>query len=193
MPTLVALILRIYHPLNMRTLRARADMLREDTWLGATSVHSRDPRVPALLHSLRELCDANPALRLVINHFDPNASSRVKARPATDRIQVSWVPGMKGLFWKTVLTPLRTSTYRVVWLFDSDMAVHPSVLPLGTIVRTLLATNASLLQPAIRSAGGETQHTWRVCALEPRSRQILTSTPQHRLPRGTGFGHEQRT
>ena len=108
-------------------------MLREDAWLGATSVHSRDPRVPALLRSLRELCDANPALRLVINHFDPNASSRVKARPATDRIQVSWVPGMKGLFWKTVLTPLRTSTYRVVWLFDSDMAVHPGVLPLGAI------------------------------------------------------------
>lgn len=139
--------------------------LRGDAWLGATSVHSSDPRVPALLHSLRELCDANPALHLVINHFDPDASSRVKARPASDRIQVSWVPGMKGLFWKTVLTPLRTSMFRVVWLFDSDMAVHPSVLPLGTIVRTLLATNASLLQPAIRSAGGETQHTWRACTL----------------------------
>ena len=78
---------------------------------------------------------------------------------------MSWVPGMKGLFWKTVLTPLRTSMFRVVWLFDSDMAVHPSVLPLGTIVRTLLATSASLLQPAIRAAGGDTQHTWRVCKL----------------------------
>ena len=146
----------------------RAAVAEQDAWLGATSVHSADPRVPALLDTLRELCDANPALHLVINHFDTDhsAATRVGTVPSTPRLQVSWVPGMKGIFWKTILTPRRTRAYRVVWLFDADLALHPSVLPLATIVNTLLATNASLLQPAIRAAGGETQHTWRVTSFE---------------------------
>lgn len=67
---------------------------------------------------------------------------------------------MKGLFWKRVLTPQRVRPFRVLWLFDADVAVHPSVLPLAPLVGTLLATDASLLQPAVRAAGGETQHPW---------------------------------
>ena len=134
-------------------------MSHGQAWLGATSLHSKDPRVPGVLSSLRQLGEDNPRLHLIVNWFNANAST---ARIQLPRLQFTYVPGMKGLFWKSVMTPQRTSGFHVVWLFDSDVAAHPSVLPLATIIGTLLATNASLLQPAIRAAGGETQHSWRV-------------------------------
>ena len=135
-------------------------------WLGATSVHSTDPRVPGVLESLRLLCAAHPALHVIVNHFDAGDQSRRPTAGADAssngdrRITFTWVPGMKGLFWKRVLTPERVRPFRVLWLFDADVSVHPSVLPLAPLVGTLLATDASLLQPAVRAAGGETQHTW---------------------------------
>ena len=39
------------------------------------------------------------------------------------------VLGMKGLFWKRVLTPQMLRGYDVLWLFDADIVTHPAALP----------------------------------------------------------------
>ena len=66
----------------------------------------------------------------------------------------------QGLFWKRILTARRLQAVRVVWLFDADVATHPSSMPLGVLVSALLTSDASALQPTIRSAGLGTDHTW---------------------------------
>lgn len=59
-----------------------------------------------------------------------------------------------------VLTPERTRGLRAVWVFDCDIAVHPSVFPLGQVVGLMRATRATVLQPAIRAQVHGTYHTW---------------------------------
>ena len=59
-----------------------------------------------------------------------------------------------------MLTGERLRGVRVVWLFDADVDTHPAVMPLGSLVSALLSSNASALQPVIRSAGMGTDHTW---------------------------------
>jgi hypothetical protein len=79
------------------------------------------------------------------------------------------IPTTQGLFWKRALTPKRLVGVSVLWLFDADVATHPSLMPLGEIVSALLTTNASALQPVVRSAGMGTDHPWL------RQRPSLTS------------------
>ena len=68
---------------------------------------------------------------------------------------------MKGLFWKHVLTPSRLNGIGVLWLFDADVAMHPAVMPLGELVSALLSTDASAMQPHVRSAGAHLCHRYR--------------------------------
>ena len=133
----------------------------EGAWLGFGSVHSTDVWLPSILYSLHALCKTYPQLTVIVNHFDdtPPPSRRgtelIPQQLASEpRIATTWVPGMRSLFWKLVLTPRRARAFSVVFEFDSDIAMHPSVLPLGSIASALSATGASLVQPSIRSATG---------------------------------------
>ena len=140
-------------------------MVRECSWLGAVSTHTNDyGRTSQIRASLDALLTAYPELCIALNHFDaggeaPDTRSAGQRRQH-GRLQVTWVPGMKGLFWKRVLTPERTRGMRMVWLFDADVAVHPSVMPLGLLASALLSSNASALQPLVRAAGMGTDHKW---------------------------------
>ena len=142
-----------------------SSMVRECSWLGAVSTHTNDyGRTSQIRASLDALLTAYPELCIALNHFDaggeaPDTRSAGQRRQH-GRLQVTWVPGMKGLFWKRVLTPERTRGMRMVWLFDADVAVHPSVMPLGLLASALLSSNASALQPLVRAAGMGTDHKW---------------------------------
>ena len=152
-------------------------------WLGAVSIHSRDFNAGAQ-NSLVALLDIYPVLQVIVNHFDDDAggshgrrgsssaSSSSTARGSISsnaaparlhaRLEVSFVPGMKTLFWKQVLTreELTRRKVLVLWLFDADVYTHPAVMPLGELVSALLSSDASALQPVVRAAGMGVSHTW---------------------------------
>lgn len=67
---------------------------------------------------------------------------------------------MKTLFWRRILTPSRIANASLVWVFDSDIVVHPGFFPLGSLASTLLSLDATLLQPAIRAQVQGTHHMW---------------------------------
>ena len=123
-----------------------------DRWLGAVGIHSQDPLLPQLQRSLHALCTVHPQLHIRLNLFD--APEKLMLRRFTARVTLSHVPGMKALFWKRVLTPQLVVQFRALWLFDGDIAIHPSVFPLATLVNALVAVNASAAQPAIRAGAG---------------------------------------
>ena len=138
-------------------------------WLGAGSVHSEDHEVGKIMYSVRCLCNAYPQLDILVNHYDnprpPKATrgrnpTRPTRLPGEQRISTTWIPGFKGVFWKLALTPEFVNRFTVVWLFDSDIAVHPSVLPLGTMTAALFATGASVVQPSIRALVHGTYHSF---------------------------------
>ena len=137
--------------------------MRQVEWLGATSIHSKDQWFGRTLLSIAALVDNYPQLGVVVNLFDAkrvNAPGLVGRFAPPSQVEGTWVPGMKTLFWKRVLTPQRTHRLRAVWLFDCDIAVHPSAFPLGQLVGVLRATRASLMQPSVRALVHGTYHTW---------------------------------
>ncbi|KAL3931933.1 MAG: hypothetical protein SGPRY_000916, partial [Prymnesium sp.] len=75
-------------------------------------------------------------------------------------IEATSIPGMKTLFWRRILTPSRIANASLVWVFDSDIVVHPGFFPLGSLASTLLSLDATLLQPAIRAQIQGTHHMW---------------------------------
>jgi len=121
-----------------------------DRWLGAVGIHSQDPLLPQLQRSLHALCTVHPQLHIRLNLFDA-PEKRVLRNFTAARVTLSNVPGMKALFWKRVLTPQLVVQFRALWLFDGDVAIHPSVFPLATLVNALVAVDASAAQPAIRA------------------------------------------
>ena len=129
-----------------------------DRWLGAVETHSQDPALLQLKRSLHALCTVHPQLHVRLNFFDHGAPERTWLRRSN--VTLSHVPGMKGLFWKRVLTPPLVLQFRVIWLFDADIAIHPSVFPLATLVNALVAVDASAAQPAIRAGVGRFS-TWQ--------------------------------
>lgn len=126
-----------------------------DRWLGAVAIHSQDRLLPELQASVIALCTMHNQLHVAVNHFDDSPSSRLVSsrRPFHVRVWLSWVPGMKALFWKRVLSPERIREFGVVWLFDADVGVHPSVFPLAALVGALQEVNASVAQPTVRGGG----------------------------------------
>ena len=75
-------------------------MLVEPRWLGATAAPSSDAVLaPALL----ALCDVFPRLHVVVNIFD-GAQPRA-AQYNSSSIELTFVTGLKSIFWKRVLTP----------------------------------------------------------------------------------------
>ena len=138
-------------------------------WLGAGTVHSRDKQYLQIMHSAFALCSQYQQLTVVMNHFDdPIPAHAPRGRHALvpqfektaegDRVGTTWIPGMKVLFWKLVLTPAYVQRFNAVWMFDSDVAVHPSIFPLGSLMGVLSGTGASLLQPSIRAKVHGTYH-----------------------------------
>ena len=138
-------------------------------WLGAGTVHSRDKQYLQITHSAFALCSQYQQLTVVMNHFDdPIPAHAPRGRHALvpqfektaegDRVGTTWIPGMKVLFWKLVLTPAYVQRFNAVWMFDSDVAVHPSIFPLGSLMGVLSGTGASLLQPSIRAKVHGTYH-----------------------------------
>ncbi len=122
-------------------------------WLGATSVHSGDEYFPTMRTSLKKLCDAHPPLSVIVNLFNRGAPEDIDVSRDHQRMSTTRVPGMKTAFWKAILTPERTASFQIVWLFDADVAVHPAVMPLRLYTDALLATRASILQPTMRGGG----------------------------------------
>lgn len=132
-------------------------------WLGATSVHSQSEGAAALLHSVGALCDAYPLLRVIVNFFDAKPLGQEQLLQAVmhhPQLEGTSVPGMKTLFWKRILTPERVAAFSLVWVFDCDIVVHPSLFPLGPLAATLFSLNVTLLQPAIRALVHGTHHGW---------------------------------
>ena len=105
----------------------------------------------------------DPLLHVFVNFFDERKLNRDQLRTLVQRhtqIEGTNIPGMKTLFWRRVLTPDRVQSAALVWVFDCDIAVHPSVFPLGQLAGTLFNTRATLLQPSIRALVHGTYHTW---------------------------------
>ena len=99
---------------GVRVFRTRAaDRM---SWLGAVSIHSRDydAHYRAALAAL--LAQYGP-LHLIVNHFDAAEPSIEDGEPslAHPRLRRTWVPGMKGLFWKRELTAERMQGVRALW------------------------------------------------------------------------------
>ena len=142
-------------------------------WLGAGTVHSMDRSYLQIMRSAFALCSQYKQLTVIINHFnDPVPAHAPRGQHAIipqfekvggsdhNRVGTTWIPGMKGLFWKLVLTPEYVRRFKAVWMFDSDVAVHPSIFPLGSLMGVLSNTGASLLQPSIRARVHGTHHTF---------------------------------
>ena len=138
-------------------------------WLGAGTVHSKDKQYFQIMRSVFALCNQYQQLTVVVNHFDdPVPTHAPHGRHASvpqfektadhDRVGTTWIPGMKVLFWKLVLTPAYVQRFEAVWMFDSDVAIHPSIFPLGSLMGVLAATGANLLQPSIRAKVHGTYH-----------------------------------
>ena len=138
-------------------------------WLGAGTVHSRDRQHMQIMRSAFALCSQYQQLTVVMNHFDdPVPAHAPRGRHSLvpqfeksaghNRVGTTWIPGMKVLFWKLVLTPAYVQRFSAVWMFDSDVAVHPSIFPLGSLMGVLSGTGASLLQPSIRAQVHGTYH-----------------------------------
>ena len=133
-------------------------------WLGATAIHSQSKDTANLVGSLTALCDNYPQLSILVNFFDAKeVPAQAIMRQLTgnhSRLGATWVPGMKTLFWKLHLTPEITKDLELVWVFDCDIAIHPSVFPLGQLAGALKATRATMLQPAIQAWIHGTYHTF---------------------------------
>ena len=128
------------------------------TMLGAVAIHSRDPLLRELRSSLIALCDEHPQLHVVINHFDAirkGPRDRRKGRhEATgaqlhEHMNVTWVPGMKGLFWKRALVPEFMRAYDAVWLTDADVRPYMNKFDLNYIQTWLCSENATVVQPSV--------------------------------------------
>ena len=65
-------------------------------------------------------------------------------------LSTSAVTGMKGLFWKQILTPERTAAADIVWLCDGDMDIK--AFNVMTLLEEMRASRALLAQPRIRAA-----------------------------------------
>ena len=104
---------------------------------------------------------AAPCARQLFDQTEVDTAGLVQrhTRNSTSRVEGTWVPGMKTLFWYKHLTPERTQHLQVVWVFDCDIAVHPSVLPLAQLAGALIATRATVLQPSIQAQVHGTYHT----------------------------------
>ena len=134
-------------------------------WLGATAIHSEDRSTPMLISSLEALCEHHIQLHVLVNFFDakkldPASIVQMHSQNTTARVEGTWVPGMKTLFWYKFLTPERTQHLDLVWVFDCDIAVHPSVFPLGQLAGVLRWTRATILQPSIQALVHGTYHPW---------------------------------
>jgi hypothetical protein len=120
--------------------------------------------MPQFVASAAALCDAYPQLRVAINFFDAehvHAGNILRQYAGNNsRLEGNSIPGMKTLFWKIYLTPSRTKHLEAVWIFDCDIAVHPSVFPLGQLVGALTATRATVLQHSMQALVHGTYHTW---------------------------------
>ena len=117
--------------------------------MGRLLIGGRRPGAGDIVFRLR-LAHAPRGLHALIPQFEKLAGH--------NRLGTTWIPGMKGLFWKLVLTPAFVQRFSAVWMFDSDVAVHPSIFPLGSLMGVLSGTGASLLQPSIRAQWDGTYH-----------------------------------
>lgn len=104
------------------------------------------------------LCEQLPKrmLRVHLNCFHGSLNETRSAhmmhalqRAGCAELSVSFVAGMKGLFWKDVLDPakLLVSAAQFVWLVDADMATDK--FELSRAIEEMDAANASLAQPRI--------------------------------------------
>ena len=178
------------------TAEARAQ-LAPAQWQGAIAVHSSDRQIGNIVSSLRALCDHFPHLRIGINFFDasplePSYLHKLLGEgPGAASLEATQLQGMKCLFWKRYLTPERVGGMRMIWLFDSDIAAHPSVVPLAQVVGALLGTNATLIQPSVRALVHGTHHVF--LRTRPAHMSCLATTAKDRctqcgLSRVMGIG-----
>lgn len=180
-------------------LRQNAISNSGPTWLGATAVHSSDlrrltPALFALQHAYPRLAlainlfDDGPS-DVLLQALD---MSRVRVSRHKGMKSLFWKlelsPGRLAARWQEGAgdvqggggDPARMISPRpgsrpaplqldLIWLFDCDLAVHPSAFPLSQLHAALIGANASALQPAVQGwhlAGSRHPH------LHPRTTHI---------------------
>ena len=129
-------------------------------WLAVTSMGSGDMRkVTATCVALNALINALPqfSMRAHLNMNDGRADGvpravRKGAQPGEEvtifaGISTSWIRGPRVRFWQHALAPggslVRGVDY--VWLFDPNLAVHPTLNPLPMLYELLRATDAGVV------------------------------------------------
>jgi len=104
------------------------------------------------LQHVEQLISAYPSLAVVMNIHD--AKSESGCRLARGLYASSFQPGMKGLFWKKVMTPSMVSPFDLVWLIDSDIWMEPRLFQLEAVVQWINQTGAEIVQPALIARKG---------------------------------------
>jgi len=120
----------------------------------ATSTHSSSMAAWQLLRGTAgALLSTRLVRRFTINFWDgrlpPDLSSKGDDRAVPPQLQLSTVPGAKGLFFKQVLTPVATFGFQYIYLFDADMHTSLTVFPLGHFFETMALSGALAMQPTI--------------------------------------------
>ena len=140
-----------------------------------------------LLACLQALCDAHPALRVILHASEeqvPSASTvlsdrRLRVWRGPQRNASRGDEQRTAAFWSRALRPGRLrGAFELVWLFEPTLLVHPSVLPLAALAAALRATGAVAIQPLVMSQYDLTAES------------LGTSTPVPRASTGRGESSE---
>ena len=106
-----------------------------------------------IVQRLEKLCWKYRLLAVHINCFSGSLrdedSEEVTRRlqAACHSVSATAVSGMKALFWRRALPPLRAAQFDFIWLPDADLAVDR--FDLSRAIGEMVASNASLAQPRI--------------------------------------------
>ena len=130
----------------MHTLDVNATSLPQHRSVGAAkvlgAVATQGANVPFLTSQLKELCQLNDRIRLIINVYN-----NVTQHPAEYCYTFSYVRGHKPLFWKTALPPSVVAPFDYIWLFDAD--IHAPNFPLQQMLIAMARTDSQISQPLI--------------------------------------------
>lgn len=133
------------HVLGATAIACEDDSLAADNRAKLRFINSR------LVEHVTQMCAHAPTqgvrVSVIVNVF--TGSCDLGTLPPCI-LNVTHVPGSKLSFWTSVLTPALTSAFDIVWCFDNDLAIEKFAMHVAA--RTLLASNASVVQPCIPGA-----------------------------------------
>ena len=115
----------------------------------ATAVSSRDTQVAKVVEAMTATCRLGFA-RGVLNLFDADP---LPVRADATLIRTTTVRGFKPHFWKAELTPTAVAAFTHVFLYDSDLQVHPEHFRLWQLLGLMNTTGVHIMQPAPYGSG----------------------------------------